>query len=166
VIVADDEDLEQPAEAVEEKMPEAAAPTPAPTDEADPDPAAAHRNECSRVHAASARIPEGLWRQQWAEAWRKAELPAARDLTPEQLEPARQLVRCYIALAALDGVGLGDRKERHDFVHAATAGETESCKALSAAQLALVLAAVDTYAAARAGAPVEAEYGPGEEPFE
>lgn len=141
----------------EPKIRESSPPAPVVADEADPE--AAHRNECSRIHAASDRIPNGTWRQLWAKAWREAGLPwreaglpRALDLTPEQLEPARALTRQYLALAALDSIGLSSKDERHDFVSAASAGETESTKALTAEQLQAVLRAVDEVAARRAAA--------------
>lgn len=106
--------------------------------------AAEHRNECTKIHSAIGRIPAGEWRERWAAAWREAGLPeaGAHELTPEQLEPARLLVRQYIALAALDSVRIAGPPRRHAFVKEATGGETESTKALTAEQLTKVLAAV------------------------
>lgn len=152
------------------------------TEEADPE--AAHRNECTRIHVASDRIPTGTWRQLWAKAWREAGLPSALQLTEDQLEPARLLTRQYMALAALDSIGLSSKDDRHDFVSAATGGATESTKELTAEQLQAVLRAVDEAATRRemkqlaaeaaamqaehesqtAGEP-EPEYAPGQEPF-
>jgi hypothetical protein len=116
---------------------------------AETDQAAAHRNECSRIHAASDRIPTGTWRQLWAKAWREAGLPMALQLTRDQLEPARLLTRQYLALAAMDSIGLSSKDDRHDFVSAATNGETESTEALTAEQLQAVLRSVGDVAARR-----------------
>lgn len=180
-IVLDDEfgepldDPTEPTETAHGTLAEDAA-----TGEVDQD--AAHRNECSRVHAASARIPDGTWRQLWAKAWREAGLPAkALDLTPDQLEPARLITRQYIALASLDSIGLSGTAARHAFVTSATGGETESTKALTAEQLQAVLRAVaderhrleEERRLAEEAAAMEAEqrgqqepeYAPGEEPF-
>jgi hypothetical protein len=182
-IVLDDEfgepldDPAEPTESAHETLAEDAA-----ADEVDQD--AAHRNECSRVHAATDRIPSGTWRQLWAKAWREAGLPAkALDLTPDQLEPARLITRQYIALAALDSIGLSGTADRHAFVTSATGGETESTKALTAEQLQAVMRAVTgerqrleeecrlaeeaaaMEAERRAGDVDEPQYAPGEEPF-
>lgn len=145
--------------------------TPQLGDEADP--AAAHRNECSKVHVASAAIPAGTWRQLWAKAWREAGLPpSAGKLEVEQLELARRITRQFLALASLDSIGLTDKKDRHDFVSAATNGETESTKALTAEQLQSVRTACRAEAERREAAPAAAalpdeapQYGPDEEPF-
>ena len=149
----------------------------------EPDPAAVHRNECGRIASAMGRIPDGLWRQQWAKAWREAGLPSsAHELAPEQLEPARQLIRQYVALAVLAEAGISSTVERHTFVDAATNGATESTKGLTAEQFDAVYRAATAAAAERNrddhGLPAEPEfhddngpgdepaYGPGEEPFE
>lgn len=152
IVVDPDEDLVEPAAGGSGKLPEDAAPA----DEADP--AAALRNERSRIFAAAGRIPEGLWRQQWAKAWRDAGLPTAMELEPEQLEPARQLTRQYIALAALDPLGL-KTDERHAFVAKATGGQ-ESTKGLSAEQLQAVLDAVADEVAFREAAAANDEPDP------
>lgn len=115
---------------------------PGPTAATEADEAAAHRNECSRIFAAIGRIPE-QWRPAWAKAWREAELPRAMALSPEQLEPARLLVRQFIALSAMDSVGVRSSADRHTFVDSATKGETESTKALTAGQLLAVLGVVN-----------------------
>lgn len=172
-IPARDDDIVEVEEAEEQ-------PVPASRPEEEPDPAAVHRNECGRIASAMGRIPDGLWRQQWAKAWREAGLPgSAHELAPEQLEPARQLIRQYIALAVLAEAGISSTADRHAFVHAATNGETESTKGLSAEQFDAV------YRAAREAASLrdqlaedqrleaeamrtpdqEPDYGPGEEPF-
>ena len=121
----------------------------------EPDPTAALRNEQGRIHAASAHIPEGPWRQQWAKAWRNAGLPAAHELGEEQLEPARLITRQYLALAALAELGLS-AVDRHAFVAKATGGATESTKGLSAEQLQAVLGAVADELAFREAADSEA----------
>lgn len=130
--------------------------------------AGVHRNECSAIYASFSAIPEGLWRQQWAKAWREAGFGKARDLTPEQLEPARQIVRCYRALAALDGLALKSTADRHAFVAKATGGESESTKALTAEQLQAVLDAVADEMAFREAAAADEGAGGGVEtdPFE
>lgn len=154
--------------------------------EESPDPAAAHRNECGRIASAMARIPDGLWRQQWAKAWREAGLPGhAHELSPEQLEPARQLIRQYISLAVLEEAGVSSTADRHAFVHVATHGGTESTQGLTAEHFHAVYTAAMAAAEARKLAhlagyqaddeppaepdspeDVEPAYGPGEEPFE
>lgn len=153
-IVIDDEfgePLDEPADGGSGKVQEDAAP-PAP---------AARRNERAKIFAAFSRIPEGLWRQQWAKAWRDAGFPGdVQDLTEEQLEPARQVVRTYIALAALDPLGF-KADERHAFVAKATGGESESTKGLSADQLRAVLDAVaDEVAFREAAAAADEEPDP------
>lgn len=157
------------APSVDLSMPEEPAPPQVAATADGADPAALHRNECTRVAAAMGRIPDGTWRQLWAKAWREAGLPAsAHDLAPEQLEPARLLIRQYLALAALDAVGVTNPAARHAFVSGATDGATESTKALTAEQLQAVLVACDAEAdraAAAAEAEAGTEYGPGEEPF-
>jgi hypothetical protein len=155
-IVIDDEfgePLDEPAAGGSGKVQEDAAPPApaAPLDEADP--AAARRNERAKIFAAFSRIPEGLWRQQWAKAWRDAGFPGeVQDLADEQLEPARQVVRTYIALAALYPLGF-KADERHAFVAKATG--QESTKGLSAEQLKAVLDAVADEVAFREAAAAE-----------
>ncbi|HET7486861.1 MAG TPA: hypothetical protein VFJ85_02965 [Acidimicrobiales bacterium] len=146
-----------------------AAPAPCPAYEG-PDPAAALRNERGRIWGAVGRIPDGQWRAAWAKAWRDAGLPAHHELGEEHLDDARRITRCYLALASLDVVGLSSRDDRHDFVSAATNGETESTKNLSAEQLHAVLGAVRHRAnqlaeAAEPPAEEEPDYGPDGEPF-
>lgn len=134
------------------------------TDEADP--VAAARNERAKIFAAFSRIPEGLWRQQWAKAWREAGFPReVQDLPEEQLEPARQVVRQYVVLAALDAVQVTGDEKRHAFISKATDGATESCKALTAEQMAAVMAAVNDEAAFLAADAEPPQSDTGEEPF-
>lgn len=127
---------------------------------------AEHRHACTRLAGAMTRIPSGLWRQQWAAGWRKAKLPhSPHDLTPEQLEPARRLVRKYIALAALDDAGVKAEDERHAFVSAATDGATESTKHLTHEQLGAVLHACQQAKEAAAMAEEASEPSPEDDPW-
>jgi len=127
-------------------------PTPEPPAGADPE--AEHHNECTRIAGAMGRIPTGLWRQQWVKAWNKAGLPSsAHDLADEQLEPARCLIRQYIALAELDGVGLKAPDERHAFIMAATDGATQSTKQLTHEQFNAVVRAIQRLKAETAPEP-------------